>query len=99
MEEPMLPKFEYYLDESDPDVVLLPRQDGAFVGVFSARGVTKEGITQATEEDYRALIRAQADSLGLPEGEDREKRLSPTATSENTSDELHELGKPPSGSG
>jgi hypothetical protein len=38
MEEPKLPKFDYYLDESDPDVVILRRQDGAFVAAFSARG-------------------------------------------------------------
>jgi hypothetical protein len=25
MEEKMLPKFDYYLDESDPDIVLLRR--------------------------------------------------------------------------
>ena len=57
MEEPMLPKFEYYLDESDPDVVVLRRQDGTPVAVFSARGVTREGIVEAAEEDYRELIR------------------------------------------
>jgi hypothetical protein len=56
MEEEMLPKFGYYVDESDPDVVVLRRQDGAFVAVFSARGVTKEGIVEAAKEDYRALL-------------------------------------------
>jgi hypothetical protein len=29
MEVPRLPKFDYYLDESDPDIVVLRRQDGA----------------------------------------------------------------------
>jgi hypothetical protein len=38
MEEPMLPKFGYYLDESGPDVVALRRQDGAFVAAFSVVG-------------------------------------------------------------
>jgi len=56
MGEEMLPKFHYYLDESDPDVVILRRQDGAFVGAFSARGATKEGIVEAAKEDYRKLL-------------------------------------------
>ena len=42
MTEPKFPKFEYHLDESDPDVVVLRRQDGAFVAAFSARGFTEE---------------------------------------------------------
>jgi hypothetical protein len=73
MVEPMYPKFDYYLDETDPDILILRRQDGAFVAAFSARGATKEGIAQATKEDYQALIRAQTGSLGLREDEDREK--------------------------
>jgi len=40
MDEEMLPKFDYYLDESDPDVVVLRRQDGTFVAAFSASGAT-----------------------------------------------------------
>src|SRR3712207_9096078 len=44
MEELRFPKFGYYLDESDPDVAILRRQDGSFVAPFSARGATKEGI-------------------------------------------------------
>ena len=57
MEEPKLPKFDYYLDESDPDVVVLRRQDGAFVGAFSARGATTEGIAEAAkEDDYHKLL-------------------------------------------
>jgi hypothetical protein len=63
-EEPMLPKFDYYLDESDPDVVVLRRQDGTAVAVFSARGVTREGIVEAAEEDYRELVRAFRRLLG-----------------------------------
>ena len=54
-----LPKFEYHLDESDPDVAILRRQDGAFVAAFSARGATREGIVEAAKEDYRELLRAQ----------------------------------------
>jgi hypothetical protein len=56
MEEEMLPKFDYYLDESDPDILVLRRQDGRFVAAFSARGVTKEGIAEAAKEDYRKLL-------------------------------------------
>jgi hypothetical protein len=56
MGEEMLPKIDYYLDESDPDVVVLRRQDGAFVAAFSARGATREGILEAAKEDYRKLL-------------------------------------------
>ncbi len=52
----LLPKFDYYLDESDPDIVVLRRQDGAFVAAFSAEGATKEGIDEAAREDYRSLL-------------------------------------------
>ena len=51
-EKRRLPKFDYYLDESDPDITVLRRQDGAFVAAFSARGVTREGVREAAEEDY-----------------------------------------------
>ena len=69
MGEQMLPKFDYYLDESDPDIVVLRRQDGAFVAAFSARGVTKEGIAEAAKEDYRKLL------LGLRAREEQELSL------------------------
>lgn len=36
-----LPKFDYYLDQSDPDVFVLRRHDLAFVAAFSARGATE----------------------------------------------------------
>ena len=67
----LLPKFDYHLDESDPDVVVLRRQDGSFVAAFSARGATKEGIVEAAKEDYAALLREHAGTLGL---EDRKQR-------------------------
>ncbi len=51
----------YYVDESDPDILVLCRQDGSFVAAFSARGATREGIAEATEEDYRELLPAQRD--------------------------------------
>ena len=46
----------YYIDESDPDVVVLRRQDGAFVAAFSATGATKEAIVRAAKEDYDTLL-------------------------------------------
>jgi hypothetical protein len=67
MQEKMLLRFGYYLDESDPDIVVLRRQDDAFVAAFSAQGATREGIVEAAEEDYAKLIEANAESLGLPE--------------------------------
>jgi hypothetical protein len=72
MEEPMLPNFEYHLDESDPDVVVLRRQDGTFVSAFSAQAATKEAIVEAAKEDYWKLIRAQESSPGLQERENQE---------------------------
>jgi hypothetical protein len=72
MGEEMLPKFDYYIDESDPDVIVLRRQDSAFVAAFSARGVTREGIEQAAKEDYRRLllrvrVRQEQEELSLDE--------------------------------
>jgi hypothetical protein len=61
----LLPKFDYHLDESDPDVLVLRRQDGAFVAAFSACGATREGIVEAAKEDYAALLREYAGPLGL----------------------------------
>ena len=55
-EQGWLPKLDYYLDESDPDVVVLRRQDGVFVATFSTRGATREGIVEAAKEDYRRLV-------------------------------------------
>jgi hypothetical protein len=68
--EPTFPKFGYYLDETDPDILILRRQDGTFVAAFSTRGATKECIIRANKEDYLALIRVQTGSLGLREGEE-----------------------------
>jgi hypothetical protein len=41
MEELMLTKFDYHLDESDPDVLVLRRRPSAFLAAISARGATK----------------------------------------------------------
>jgi len=69
-----LPKFDYYLDESDPDILVLCRQDGSFVAAFSAQGSTREGIVEAAKEDYWKLIEANAESLGHQENGDRQSR-------------------------
>jgi hypothetical protein len=42
----------YYLDESDPDILILRRHDHSFVAAFSASGATRAGIREAAEEDY-----------------------------------------------
>ena len=72
-DEPLFAKFHYYLDESDPDIVVLRRQDRAFAAAFSAQGTTREGIVEAATEDYRRLLEANAESLGLREEGDRQK--------------------------
>jgi hypothetical protein len=70
-----LPKFDYYLDESDPEVLVLRRQDGTFVAAFSAQGATREGILQAAKEDYAALLSGKGsagegpDPAGTPGGD------------------------------
>ena len=63
MKERWFPKFDYYLDESDPDIVTLRRQDGSFVATFSASGATREGIDEAAREDYWELIQAHTNAL------------------------------------
>ena len=59
-EELRFPKFGYYLDESDPDILVLRRQDSTFVTAFSARGATREGILEAAKVDYGQLVEAYA---------------------------------------
>ena len=55
-EQGWLPKFDYYLDESDPDVLVLRRQDGTFVAAFSAQGATREGILEAAAKTTVRLV-------------------------------------------
>jgi len=62
-------EFAYYLDESDPDVAILRRQDGSFVAAFSARGATKAGILEAAKEDRGEPIRAHTSPLLCQQGE------------------------------
>ena len=73
MEEMELPKFDYHLDESDPDVAVLRRQDGAFVAAFSAQGATREGIVEAAKEDYRRLLEARSGSVVPKEDDERQR--------------------------
>ena len=59
----------YALDNSDPDVFVLHREDGSFVAAFSARGVTMEAVEEAACEDAvaRGLLRvcpATRDHIG-----------------------------------
>jgi hypothetical protein len=72
VEEKMLPKFDYYMDESDSDIVALRRQDGSFVAAFSARGATRESIAEAAKEDYFKLIEVHAGTLNLRENVDQQ---------------------------
>jgi hypothetical protein len=67
--------FNYILDESDPDIVKLRRQDGCFVAAFSASGATEEGIREAAMEDYRILFEAHAISLALQTDNAQSERL------------------------
>ncbi len=60
MQELLFPSFNYYLDESDPDIVILRRQDDSVAAAFSARGATKEGVIEAAKEDYGELMQDQS---------------------------------------
>ena len=71
MQELHVPTFKYYLNESDPDIVILRRKDGSFVAAFSARGATREGIIEAAREDHLLVIRAHPTSLGRENEEHR----------------------------
>jgi hypothetical protein len=70
-QELLLPSFNYYLDESDPDIVILRRQDDSFVAAFSAMGVTREGIVEVAREDYRQLIQSNLTTLRQATKDDR----------------------------
>ena len=73
MEGKLLPRFDYYLDESDPDISVLRRQDGTFVAAFSAQGATREGIVEAAKEDFQQLMEANAGSPVLREDGHQER--------------------------
>jgi hypothetical protein len=67
--------FNYILDESDPDIVILRRKEGCFVAAFSASGATREGIHEAAIQDFRILFEAHAISLTLQTDEAQSERL------------------------
>ena len=67
MEDAMLPP-GYYLDESDPDIITLRREDGTFVAAFSAQGATRKVIVEAAVQDSRN--RVDPDTGTAHEGED-----------------------------
>jgi hypothetical protein len=56
-EDLLFSTFGYHLDESDPDVAILCRQDGSFVAASSERRATREGIVEAAKAGYRELLR------------------------------------------
>ena len=73
----MLARLEYYLEESDPDIALLRRQeDGTFVAAFSVQGARREGIVEAAKEDYQKLIEANAQSSVRLYGEEGHRKRS-----------------------
>ncbi len=56
-EEPLLPSFGYYLDESDPDiVVVLRRQDGSPVAAFGAIGPRGKASSKPPERTTRRWL-------------------------------------------
>jgi hypothetical protein len=69
-EDLLFPSFDYHLDDSDPDIVVLRRQDDSFVAAFSARGVTRQGIVEAAREDYRKLMQVHMARQLLRKGEE-----------------------------
>ena len=55
MAELMFPTIDYYLDQSDPDTVILRRQDGSFVAAFSARGAASSKPPRRIVESLSGL--------------------------------------------
>ncbi len=51
-DEPPLPP-GYYLDRSDPEVLILHSEEGALVARFSTRGYAAESIEREAWEDHR----------------------------------------------
>jgi hypothetical protein len=83
VEEPQLPKFDYHLDESDTDILVLRRQDGSFVAAFSARGAIREGILEAAEKTTGPCSKSTQALLAFTKARTRREAPSPaSATSE-----------------
>jgi hypothetical protein len=53
------PAFNYYLDELDPDVLILRRQDGSFMAAFEAFSAKLRGDTDldALSDDLVEVVR------------------------------------------
>ena len=51
-DDPPLPP-GYYLDRSDPEVLILRSAEGAVVARFSARGYSAESVEREAWEDHR----------------------------------------------
>ena len=51
-DEPPLPP-GYYLDRSDPEVLILRSEEGALVARFSAQGYLAESVEREAWEDHR----------------------------------------------
>ena len=51
-DEPPLPP-GYYLDRTDPEVLILRSEEGAVVARFSAPGYLAESVEREAWEDYR----------------------------------------------
>ena len=51
-DEPPLPP-GYYLDRTDPEVLILRSEEGALVARFSSRGYEAESIEREAWEDHR----------------------------------------------
>jgi hypothetical protein len=74
MGEPMFPKFVYHLDESDPDIVILRRQDGTLVAAFSARGSHHRRPRRGRQTGLRSLTSGERRRVG-PGGRGAPERL------------------------
>ena len=56
--------FNYYLDDSDPDMMILRCHDDSVVAAFSLEWATREGIIETAMEDYRERIKDHWASRG-----------------------------------
>jgi adenylate kinase len=54
----------YVLDKSDPDILILRRDDGSFVAAFSVRGADASEIRKAAREDQRERYQAKLLRVG-----------------------------------
>jgi hypothetical protein len=69
----LLPKFDYHLDESDPDVLVLRRQDGTFVAAFSACGATRRPSSRPPRRTTRPCSTSRRARWGMEDGAHRSR--------------------------